>query len=62
MMPPPKLPWKILGVTPAKGKVIGMSLVIFDDDGGTGMQYYGSFGGGIIKGKDAALYGRFILE
>ena len=57
-----ELPWKILGVTPAKGKVIGMSMVIFDDDGGTGMQYYGSFGGGIINGKDAALYERFILE
>lgn len=56
------LPWKELGVIPAAGQMIGISTVVFDDDRGKGMEYYGRTGGGITVVKRPDMYDKFILE
>jgi hypothetical protein len=57
-----RLPWKDLGVKPFTGMVFGMSFVVFDDDTGTGQNYYAPVGGGIAGGKNPALYKKFVLK
>ncbi|MCX6986007.1 MAG: hypothetical protein NT118_14850, partial [Lentisphaerae bacterium] len=57
-----RLPWKDLGVKPFSGMVLGMSFVIFDDDTGSGQNYYIAIGGGIAKIKNPALYKKFVLK
>ena len=56
------LPWKDLGVKPYSEMIFGMSFIVFDDDTGTGHNYYAPVGGGIAGGKNPALYRRFVLK
>ncbi len=56
------LSWDKLGVKPHKGMILGMSFIIFDDDTGSGHNYYAPTGAGIAGGKNPAAYKKFILE
>lgn len=56
------LPWSKLGVIPHKDMVFGMSFVVPDDDTGNGREYDAFAGDGILNGKDAAKYRKFILQ
>ncbi|MCX6985642.1 MAG: hypothetical protein NT118_12975 [Lentisphaerae bacterium] len=47
---------------PHSGMIFGMSFVVFDDDTGTGQNYYAPVGGGIAGGKNPALYKKFVLK
>ena len=57
-----RIPWTKLGIKPEKGRVFGMSLVIFDDDTGTGKEIITEVGGGVINRKDPRKYLKFVLE
>ena len=57
-----RIPWEKLGVKAEKGLVFGMSLVLFDDDTGTGKETYTRIGGGITGKKNPREYLKFVLE
>ncbi len=57
-----RVSWNKLGVKPVEGMVFSMSLVLFDDDAGTGMEYFAQIGGGITKCKDPLKYLKFVLK
>ena len=57
-----RIAWSKLGVKPRPGMVFGMSLVLFDDDAGSGPEYFAQIGGGITKQKNPRKYLKFMLE
>jgi len=57
-----RIPWKKMGVSPQKGLIFGMSMIIFDDDTGAGQEYFAPVGGGIAGKKDPARFLKFVLQ
>ena len=57
-----RIPWSAMKVVPEKGRVFGMSLVLFDDDTNGGMEYFAPVGGGICGKKDPSQFLKFVLQ
>ncbi len=56
-----RIPLKSLGISPKAGKVFGFNFVIFNDDNGTGANYYYQLSPGITGGKNPAQFKKFWL-